>query len=170
MVPVVKASALTSGGWGKQKLTPPGIGLNAHPRTEPAGLGPDGSRVSAFRPRAFFLPPGLLSPTAATAPRVLGSSSPTPCTPPQPSAARPAPPAGTWSARAGAGTHAAHPPRPPTRAFPKFLRAEPGPGWGRGAQEPAGATPPRGEQDGGMLSQPHLVPLNKASYREKPRI
>lgn len=105
-----------------------------------------------------------------TAPRVLGSSSPTPYTPPQPSAARPAPPAGTWSARAGAGTHAAHPPRPPTRAFPKFLRAEPGPGWGRGAQEPAGATPPRGEQDGGVLSQPHLVPLNKASYREKPRL
>ena len=134
---------------GKIEADSTGSGLKC-PRTHGASrTGASQQQGPCFPSRVFFLPPGSISPTAATAPRVLGSRSPTPCTPPPPSVARPAPPAGTWSARAGAGTHAARPPRPPTLAFPEFLRVEPGPGWGRGAQEPAGARPSRGEYEGG---------------------
>lgn len=65
------------------------------------------------------------------------------------------PPLRPWHLeRPGRSRHARGPPAPPpTRAFSEFLRAEPGPGWGRGAHRPPGHRREGGSSLGGM--RPH---------------
>lgn len=84
---------------------------------------------------------------------------------PHPSAWRAGVAHGTWSARAGVGTHAAA--RPAPRAFPEFLREEQGAGGGaarRSLQEPS-----REGGAGGCSPGPAAPPPYKASYCDKPR-
>lgn len=107
--------------------------------------------------------PGSISPTAATAPRVVSRQQPPPPLPataphPPPCAARPAPPAGTWSARAGAGTHAARPPRPPPAHSPNSCGRSLGPGGGAARRSLQGHRRQGGSRMGGC-SHSLLGPL-----------
>lgn len=100
---------------------------------------------------ASFSFPGCC-PTAAKAPRGLGSSPPHP--------------RGHQERRAGAGTHAARPPRP----HPRIPRIPAGGVWARvGARraEACRGTAAKGGARWGMLSQPYLVPSLRGLLRRK---
>lgn len=127
---------------GKQKLPRPRLCLNA----QPAGSLLSDPERPRPAPRPHFLSRGH-SPARVRKP-------PPPPTPP-PCAARPAPPAGTWSSGTGAGTHAARPPCPPPANSPNSCGRSQGPRGGSARRSLQG---PRHRGGAGGRSHCPLVP------------
>lgn len=114
-------------------------------------------------PERFTLPPRLHLPDRGHGSARVSRQQPPPPLPataphPPPCAARPAPPAGTWSARAGAGTHAARPPRPPPAHSPNSCGRSLGPGGGAARRSLQGHRRQGGSRMGGC-SHSLLGPL-----------
>lgn len=128
--------------------------LLKNPRTRRAAVG-----FLPSDPGRFILPPRFHLPNSGRSSARVRKHSPAPLPPhpiPRPTAARPAPPAGTWNAGTGAGTHAARPPRAPPANSPNSCGRSLGPRGGSARRSLQGHRHRGGSKvGGGVLSLPH---------------